>query len=59
MPKEVWIKETVNYLIKGEKIICEGKSKLAEQIAWHELHPRMKELLKSGKPGTVKVEWVK
>ena len=36
MPKEVWIKETVNYHVKGKKIICEGKSRLAEQIAEHE-----------------------
>jgi len=59
MSKEVWIKETVNYHIKGKKIICEGKSKLAEQVAYHRLHPKLKELLKSGKPGKIQVEWVK
>lgn len=57
--KEVWIKETVKYHVKGDKIICEGKSKLAEQIAWHKLHERIREILKSGKPGVIKIEYVK
>jgi len=59
MPKEVWIKETVEYYVEGNKIHFKGKSQLACWLAEHNSRARMKEILKSGKPGTIQVKWVK
>jgi len=59
MVKEVWHKEKVKYHVKGQKIIFEGKNKLACQIAEHNTRPKIKEILKSKKPGEVWVEWAK
>jgi len=59
MPKETYHHEKVNYHVKGNKIIYEGKSRLAEMIAEHNLRPVMKEILSEGKSGTIAVKWVK
>jgi len=59
MPKETWHHEKVSYHVEKGKIVYEGKSRLAEMIAEHNIRPRMKEILSEGKSGMIAVKWVK